>query len=97
MIYYPPQATGPSDHGVLWLEKNKQRALLEHATGTYKTATGLLCADYFEKSEYSRHIYSTGMVSENWETHSWCSSPLVRLLNAGVITGSGLERLYRIS
>ena len=40
-------------------ERNKQRALLEHATGTYKTATGLLCADYFEKSEYSNHIYSS--------------------------------------
>jgi superfamily II DNA or RNA helicase len=41
--------------------------LFEHATGTYKTATGLICADYFLGSEEYVVITTPGlMISENW-------------------------------
>lgn len=76
---------GPQNHQIKafngW-KRNKQRALLEHATGTYKTATGLLCADYFLKNQ-NTVVISTPlkMVSENWaKLIRKCFSPIVRVI-----------------
>ena len=46
---------------------NDYHGLFEHATGTYKTATGLICADHFLGSD-NTVIISTPlkMISENW-------------------------------
>jgi len=61
---------GPQKHQLQafngW-KNNDQRALFEHATGTYKTATGLMCADYFLGTNDSVVISTPlKMVSENW-------------------------------
>ena len=61
---------GPQTHQLQaftgW-KNNEQHALFEHATGTYKTATGLICADYFLGTN-DHVVISTPlkMVSENW-------------------------------
>jgi superfamily II DNA or RNA helicase len=61
---------GPQKHQLRafrsWKE-NDQYALFEHATGTYKTATGLICADHFLK-KHDNVIITTPLriVSENW-------------------------------
>jgi superfamily II DNA or RNA helicase len=61
---------GPQEHQFNafngW-KANEGHGLFEHATGTYKTATGLICADYFLGSD-EVVIVSTPlkMISENW-------------------------------
>jgi superfamily II DNA or RNA helicase len=61
---------GPQPHQIHafngW-KKNKQFGLFEHATGTYKTATGLICSDHFFKESDTVVISSPlRIVSENW-------------------------------
>ena len=68
--YHFLSPNGPQKHQLRafagW-KNNEQHALFEHATGTYKTATGLICADYFLET-YDHVVISTPlkMVSENW-------------------------------
>ena len=61
---------GPQPHQIRafngW-KNNKQFGLFEHATGTYKTATGLICSDHFLKESDTVVISSPlRIVSENW-------------------------------
>ena len=61
---------GPQPHQIhafLGWKKNKQFGLFEHATGTYKTATGLICSDHFLKDNDVVVITTPlRIVSENW-------------------------------
>lgn len=61
---------GPQPHQIHafsgW-KKNNQFGLFEHATGTYKTATGLICSDHFLKDNDVVVITTPlRIVSENW-------------------------------
>tara|TARA_Y100000588_G_C14257700_1_gene926257 strand:+ start:854 stop:2665 length:1812 start_codon:yes stop_codon:yes gene_type:complete len=62
---------GPQKHQLdaidMWVE-NGHRAAFEHATGTYKTATGLLAAEYSLQTGVKAVVISTPrkIISENW-------------------------------
>ena len=61
---------GPQEHQLRayngWID-NANRGLFEHATGTYKTATGLLCADhYLGTSDYVVISAPLRIISDNW-------------------------------
>lgn len=61
---------GPQKHQLRayqgWIDNN-YRGLFEHATGTYKTATGLLCADHY-LGENNNVVISAPLqiIAQNW-------------------------------
>ena len=61
---------GPQPHQIQALngwKENSMFGFFEHATGTYKTATGLMCADEFLKANNFVVISTPRMIiSENW-------------------------------
>ena len=77
---------GPQPHQIQayngWKE-NSMYAFFEHATGTYKTATGLMCADEFLKTNDFVVISTPRMIiSENWSRLiENCFNKKIRLVN----------------
>jgi len=62
--------SGPQKHQLRayngWID-NANRGMFEHATGTYKTATGLLCADhYLGTSDYVVISAPLQIIADNW-------------------------------
>lgn len=61
---------GPQKHQLSayrgWID-NEYRGMFEHATGTYKTATGLLCADhYLGSQDYVVISAPLRIIADNW-------------------------------